>query len=254
MIANTDTAPHTIGRARFEGRRRQLTVASVEYLTPKMLRLVFTSPDLADFESQGADDHVKIFVPGDGGEPVMRDYTPRAFDRAAQKLTLDFAIHEAGPATAWALAGKPGDQVEIGGPRGSRLVPDDFDWYLLIADETGLPAIGRRLEELRPGVPVITVVTVETKAEIQAIETRAAWAAHWVCRDKAGPDDAAALLKVLEGLTLPKGDGYIWIAAEASVTKALKAHALGRLNHPAPWMRAGGYWLQGAAGAREALD
>jgi len=219
-----------------------------------MLRIVFTSPDLADFESAGADDHIKIFVPGDDGEPVMRDYTPRVFDRAAQKLTLDFALHEAGPATAWALAAKPGDTVEIGGPRGSRVVTDDFDWYLLIADETGLPSIGRRLEELRAGVPAITLVTIETRGEVQPIETRAAWEAHWICRDEAGHDDAAALLLALQNVKLPRGDGYIWIAAEASVTKALKSYALGQLKHPPAWMRAGGYWLKGTSGAREALD
>jgi NADPH-dependent ferric siderophore reductase len=40
-------------------------------------------------------------------------------------------------------------------------VPDDFDWYLLIGDETALPAIGRRVEELRADVSVTTFVLME---------------------------------------------------------------------------------------------
>ncbi|TWB80012.1 NADPH-dependent ferric siderophore reductase [Nitrospirillum amazonense] len=249
----TDTPRHQIGRMRFDTRRRTLTVTSVAHLTPKMLRVVLTSPELADFDSRGADDHIKLFFSGPDGQPLMRDYTPRAFSQADRTLTLDFALHDAGPATAWALGAKVGDTLEIGGPRGSMIVPDDFDWYLLVADETGLPAIGRRLEELRPGVPVHTVVAVDSAAEIQAIETKARWTAHWVTRDSHGTDDAATLRRAVEGIQLPPGDGYVWIAAEATVAKALRAYVLEDRKHPAQWMRASGYWLRGEAGAHENL-
>ena len=81
----------------------------------------------------------------------MRDYTPRAFDAAGNRLTIDFALHDAGPATAWALNARPGETLLIGGPRGSTVVPDDFDFYLLAGDETALPSIGRRLESPASG-------------------------------------------------------------------------------------------------------
>ena len=142
---------HEIKRVKREPKRRTLTVERVERLTPNMQRIVFISPELADFESAGADDHVKLFLADGRGGMCMRDYTPRSFDRAQGRLTIDFALHEAGPATAWALAAEIGQTLQIGGPRGSSLVSDDFDWYLLIGDETALPSIGRRLEELRAG-------------------------------------------------------------------------------------------------------
>ncbi|MDE1149757.1 MAG: siderophore-interacting protein [Azospirillaceae bacterium] len=244
------TARHPIQRVRHDTRRRTLTVTAVTRLTPKMLRIDFTSPDLADFTSAGPDDHVKVFL-SNGGESVMRDYTPRAFDREKRTLTIDFAIHEAGPATAWALQAKVGDTLEIGGPRGSVVVPDDFDWYLLIADETGLPAMGRRLEELRPGVPVLTVAVIDNADEVQAIETGTAWTPHWIYRDQQPGGDADLLRQALDGLTLPEGDGYVWIAAEAQVVKALRGHFIEERKHPAAWMRASGYWLRGEAGAHE---
>ena len=100
--------------------------------------------------------------PGPDGKPPEgverspgRDYTPRRYDAGRNELVIDFALHDAGPATDWAAQAEPGQQLAVGGPRGSFVVPDDFDWYLFIGDETALPAIGRRLEELRAGARAI---------------------------------------------------------------------------------------------------
>ena len=108
-----ETQPrHAITRVRRDTRRRTLTVTAVERITPGMARIHFASPDLHDFASLAADDHVKLFFPvaggaSPGGETPMRDYTPRRFDARAGTLVLDFALHGAGtdigPATAWAL-------------------------------------------------------------------------------------------------------------------------------------------------------
>lgn len=113
---------HETRRLRHELRRRTVTVSRLEHLTPRMIRAHFISPELADFFSAAPDDHVKLFFPQAGksnGKPVMRDFTPRAFDRAAGCLTIDFALHENGPATEWAASARVGDQLDIGGPRGS---------------------------------------------------------------------------------------------------------------------------------------
>src|SRR5262245_35718710 len=119
--------PHEIVRVRHETRRRRLTVLTREFITPRMLRLTLKG-DFEGFASLGADDHVKVFVPGSGEPGERRDYTPRRFDAATQTLAVDFAVHDAGPATAWAINAQPGDAIEIGGPRGSQVVPYDFDW------------------------------------------------------------------------------------------------------------------------------
>ncbi len=241
---------HQISRVRRETRRRTLAVASVERLTPRMQRVHFTSDDLRDFDSGAPDDHIKLFLPTPEG-PQSRDYTPRAFDAARGRLTVDFALHEAGPATAWALAAKAGDRLEIGGPRGSNIVADDFDWYLLIGDETALPAIGRRLEELRPGVPVTTVVAIDDDGERQTPVTRAAWTPVWAVRKPAMTDDAALILDALAGHEPPPGDGYVWIAAEGRVARALRVHFVEALGHPREWIKAAGYWSRGQVAVHE---
>lgn len=246
---------HQVTRIRREPRRRTLTVAATEQLGAHMLRIRFTSGELADFESPSPDDHVKLFLPGggyEGGRPAMRDYTPRAWDEAAGSFTIDFALHEAGPATAWALGAKPGDTIQIGGPRGSQVMADDFDWYLLIGDETALPAIARRIEALRPGVPVTALIAADGPDDEFPLPARERLTVRWSFRQE-DADDAARLI-ALVGDRLPDGEGYVWIAGEASVARAIRAHVIGTLGHPRAWTKAAGYWTKGVADAHERIE
>lgn len=245
---------HQILRVRHEIKRRRLTVREVSRVTPGMIRVVLADPGLADFVSAGFDDHVKLFFPAEGAEPERRDYTPRAFDTEGGTLTIDFVLHDAGPATRWAVDARPGDTLEIAGPRGSVVVSDSFDWWLLIGDETALPAIGRRLEEAPMGARITTIVAVTGPEEEQVIATRADHRAIWVHRPAADAADPEPLLTALAGLEWPEGEGFVWIAAEAGAARALRGHLLDVRNHPRQWHRASGYWLDGTADSHVALD
>lgn len=103
----------------------------------------------------------------DGPMPAMRDYTPRRYDLDTLELDIDFVLHGDGPASTWAEQAKPGQFLHIGGPRGSMIVPDMFDSYLLIGDETALPAIARRLEGLPANRRALVIVEVENGKEQQ---------------------------------------------------------------------------------------
>jgi NADPH-dependent ferric siderophore reductase len=259
-ISVSTVSRHQITRVRRETRRRTLTVTAVERLTPQMQRVRFASPELSDFSSSAPDDHIKLFVPataeqgGDTAGRCMRDYTPRAFDPAQGTLTVDFALHEAGPATAWALNARVGDMLEIGGPRGSQVVADDFDWYLLIGDETALPSIGRRVEELRPGVPVITIVVTDTAADVQSFTTTADWRPLWIARNPASGDDAGLLQSALADYVFPPGDGYVWVAAEAQTARSIRSYLIDIRQHPRSWLKASGYWARGREATHETID
>ena len=246
---------HAITRVRRETRRRKMKVDAVTRVTPRMLRFDFISDDLHDFDSAAHDDHVKLFVPDprNPDEPNKRDFTPRSFDPAGGTLTLDFALHDAGPATEWAVKAKAGDTIEIGGPRGSTVVTDDFDWYVLIGDETALPAIGRRVENLRPGVPVFTFMTVAGENEAQIFKTQAAHTPTWIVRSPQVADEAA-LKAALEKLKLPPGDGFVWVGAEASVARAMRDYFFEVHKHPKSWIKAAGYWKRGAVSTHEKIE
>ena len=183
----------------------------------------------------------------------MRDYTPRSFVVSECRLTIDFALHQAGPATAWALAARPDACLEIAGPRGSSVVPDDFDWYLFAGDETALPAVGRRLEELRADVPAITAMYVHSDAERQEFDTRARLSQHWVVRDGVLAEPAAALKGALRSIEFPPGEGYIWIAGELTIARSLRRYMLECRNHPKAWIKAAAYWTRGRSASHEII-
>jgi NADPH-dependent ferric siderophore reductase/DNA-binding PadR family transcriptional regulator len=242
-----------ITRHRFDIRRRQLTVKDRIQLSPQMVRFVLGSDDLADFQSLAPDDHIKLFFETGAEKPEMRDYTPRAFDRDARTLTLDFAIHEAGPATQWAIEAKIGDGLTIAGPRGSGVIAPVFDWWLLIGDETALPAMGRWVEEMPAGTRVMTLGLVTDAAEQQDFATLADHRPEWLHRQD--PADPAPVVAAAATLNLPEGRGFIWIAAEAGVARALRDHFQRERGHPKEWMKAAGYWLKGQADAQaKSLD
>ncbi|MDQ0455715.1 SIP domain-containing protein [Rhizobium paknamense] len=243
--------PPRIERVRHELRRRQLTVLSTERLTPNMIRLALGGEELQGFVSASPDDHIKIFVPDATGEMVMREYTPRRYEPETGRLLLDFAVHDAGPATEWAVQARPGDKIQIGGPRGSAVIAGPVPAWLLVGDETALPAIGRRLEELPPGTPVTTVIAVPGPADEQSFETKATLTAQWLHRSD--PTDAAPFLAALKNLPLQPGT-FVWIAAEGAVTKAIRAHFLEERQHPRPWLKAAGYWVKGKADTKESFE
>ena len=245
---------HQIARVRHELRRRSLRVLRVEYVTPAMRRVTLGGEDLEGFTSLGADDHVKLFLPGDDGAIAGRDYTPRSFDPAARELAIDFALHEAGPATRWALQAEIGSCLEIGGPRGSLVIGDTFDWWLLIGDETALPAMGRRVEELGVRTRVLTLGIVADRQEEQSWRTEAQHEAHWVYRPLERADDPAPVLAALERIEWPEGDGFVWIAAETHVARAVRAFVVERRAHPTDWLRSSGYWKRGVADAHETIE
>jgi NADPH-dependent ferric siderophore reductase len=212
-----------------------------------MLRLRLEGADLSGFITQSPGDHVKLFVPDGAGGTVMRDYTPRRHDPSEGWLDIDFALHDAGPATLWALQARPGDRAEIGGPRGSLVIGGGIASWVLIGDETALPSIARRIEELPAGMPVTSIVAVPGPDDEQIIETTADHRPIWVHRTN--PTDANAMVASLQALDFTP-QTFVWIAAEAGVARALRDAALAR-GLATEWLRAAGYWVSGEPDASE---
>ncbi|HEY9025278.1 MAG TPA: siderophore-interacting protein, partial [Burkholderiaceae bacterium] len=195
---NAPTTLRRVERVRHELKRRELTVKSVEAPTPHFRRITFTDASLSDFVSASFDDHVKVFV-GD----ARRDYTPRAYSNAACELVIEFALHGDGPVAAWAGRAAAGDTLAIGGPKGSLIVPLDYDWHLLAGDETAFPAVARRLEELPAGAKAIVVLKAADAADRRTFASAADVDLTWVASDD-------ALLAAVRALALPAGDGFAW--------------------------------------------
>jgi NADPH-dependent ferric siderophore reductase len=229
-------------RVRHELKFRIAEVARTERITPRVVRVTLKSDDFESFRSDAYDDHVKLFVAAPGTElvlpergpnglifpegvprPEARDYTPRSFDREAGELVIDFVLHGGGPATVWAANARPGDRVGIGGPRASFVVRGDFDWYLLVGDETALPAIGRRIEELPDEARIIAFIEVEDPAERQQFSTTANRELHWIFRNAPGTPNLPEMVRTA---ALPAGTDYAFVAGEAAMAAAVREHLL----------------------------
>lgn len=265
----TETSdPRAPQRVRHDTKLRLLTVTAVTDITPLMRRVHLTG-DLDGFVSPSHADHIKAFFFPEGVTPLlppigtngaefapgtrpeMRDYTPRYWNVAEGWMELDFVLHGDGPASSWAASAAPGKTLVIGGPRGSVVVPMTYDWYLLVGDETALPAIGRRIEELPEGARVVAVVEVDSPAEEQQFETRADLELIYLHRNGAPAGTTSLLLDQVKALDLLEGDAYAYVAGESSMSKSVRQYLTETRGFNPEWVKAAGYWLLGTADAHE---
>jgi NADPH-dependent ferric siderophore reductase len=267
-MTETVSNPRAIQRFRHETRLRLLTVTAITDITP-LMRRVRLQGDMSGFASLGHADHVKAFFFADGTPaelpPIgpdgaqfppgtvreMRDYTPRYWNVNEGWVELDFVLHGDGPAASWAARVKAGDTLVIGGPRGSQVVPLAFDWYLLAGDETALPAIGRRIEELPEGAKVVAVIEVENQAEEQSFKTHADLTLIYVHRNGAAAGTTSLVRDAIAAADLPRGEAYAYVAGEVNMARAVKTHLVGERGFNPEWVKAAGYWHLGVADAHE---
>lgn len=260
-MSKTPTDPN-VKRLRHPLKARRLQVLNIAPVTPKMVRVTFHSPDLAGFVSSSFDDHIKLFFPADG-QPVMpeasseglrfpegaerpaaRDYTPRRYRKDVNQLDIDFLLHGDGPASNWVTQAHVGDVLIAAGPRGSFVIPDTYDWQMLIGDETALPAITRRLEEAGEGCHIHVLALVHDASERQAVETHARVHVQWIYRQAPVSDSPHSdpLLMAVKAIQLPPGQGYIWAAGEAAQMRALQHHLNIERGIEKSLMRISNYW------------
>lgn len=248
MSVNESNAIHRVSH---EIKRRRLEVLRVTDLTPRMRRITLGGAELEGFISLGSDDHIKLMFAStpqeqaaldnpdansEGVRPTLREYTPRRIDFATGELDIDFVLHGDGPASTWAAQAQAGQFLTIAGPRSSMVVPDIFDSYLLIGDETAIPAIARRLEELPSTRKVLVVIEIEDAQEQQPLVSQAQVEVIWVQRHQQD------LLAVVRGLTLPEGQMYAWVALEKALTRQTKRLLIEDKGVNEELIKAAAYW------------
>jgi len=241
----SETDIPTIERVRHDLKLREVTVARINRVSPGFASITFQGEALADFTSLSFDDHVKFMFSDANGEQVRRDYTPRRIDTGAREIDTEFALHGHGGAAEWARNATIGQRAIIGGPRGSMILPLAMDWHLLIGDDSALPAVTRRLEEL-PAAARVDAVLLVGAADRRAFATRADARIHWV-------DSDDALLQVLKNLPLQPGAGLAWGGGEAALMTRVR-QVLVETGMPRQAAKISAYWKRGVADHHERLD
>ena len=237
---------------------RYIQVVDTRPVTPHLLRVSFTCPNTPI--GTEPDQQVKLYFPRPGQtvptlpepgddfngwyaafaaipepqRPWMRGYTLRA--SRPGEIDIDFVLHpEAGPATDWARAAKPGDTLGMFGPSDyfGRPVPisrtiAEADWLLLAGDATAIPGIATLLASL----PVGHHAVVHVSGEPIAFDTEGDVTVNWV-------DDPVAALAAAE---FPTGTVFAWLAGEAGMVRALRRHLVDVRGIPKHTIDFAGYW------------
>ena len=250
-----DPAPERPARPRKP--RYPATVKRIERLTPRMVRVTFTSPELADFAWNGPAAHIKLIFAGNGTppaaaptgaapRPTMRTYTPRRFVRETRELDVDFVLHGEGPASAWASQAQVGQSLLVAGPGRNYVVDPSADWFVLAGDESAIPAIATILESLPPQARATVFLEVVDAKEEHGIFSGANASVTWLRRGE-DPAQAVSLLEAkLRELELPAGSGRIYVACEAGAMRRIRRHFLTERSLSRDHVVTRGYWKLGA--------
>ena len=237
-----------------------LSVVGRRHLTPNMLRVTLTGPELAGFSPAIAGGHCKLMIPepgqsrsafaqqcANGPKPVTRTYTVRNARPEACEIDIDFVAHgDDGPASAWAARAKPGGFIGFAGPGAPKLTEFDADFYLIAADMSALPVAAAALEALPRGAKGMAIFEVSSAEDRQEIDAPPGVSQHWLLHPN--PHEASrGQIDMVEAMPWPEGLIRTMIAGETSVIRALRLFVRQDQGLDRKQVYASGYWRIGLA-------
>ena len=246
---------------------REMTVTRIADITPHMRRITLSGRDLASFATGGL--HFKLFVPPEGvtepewpvpgtdglpiwpaddKRPTVRTYTIRKIDAAAGTFDADFVLHgDHSVGSRWAMNARPGDIVGVRGPTGRPIA--EADWYLLVGDETALPAIARHLEALAASARGVALIEVADETERQQIDHNTGIAIRWLYRNGAAPGTTTLLIDAVRAVEMPPAGTAIHAMAgvEGEAFKAIRHYWREELKLDKKDVLPSTYWRRGKA-------
>lgn len=261
----------------FKDARKGTTLAVVqvvrsERISPHFVRVTVGGEQLAPLPDHGFDHWFRLFLPKEQGEtsfalpeqlgmagylkylrmpaqtrPILRNYTVREFRPAEQELDIDFVVHgDVGVANRWAQRTGPGDTVALlDQGRGYEPLPGT-GFHLLVADETGLPAVLGILRSLPRDAKGLAIVELADMADAQEAEPPDGVELRWVVRGE-GVDPGAAALAMVRGWT-PERPAALsaYAVGEQQLPVGVRRHLVAA-GVPKPRITFVGYWRLGKA-------
>lgn len=258
---------------------REMRVVSVASVTPLMRRIVLAGPDLARFTTGGL--HVRLLFPpagiavpqwpvnGEDGRPrwpdadarpAARVYTIRHIDTDRGEIAIDMVLHDDpggdhAPGAGFAQDARPGDIVGMTGPGGGSI--GEASRYILLGDETALPAIARLLESMPEGAEVAAFVEVADAREEQPLTSPASLSINWLHRNgaPAGVGDRLASAVREHRWLAEDGDApFVWAGCEHAQARAIRRFVQKEAGLARDKCHVVAYWRRGAAGDEARKD
>jgi NADPH-dependent ferric siderophore reductase len=204
------------------------SVAGITDIGPRLRRIVFDVPDLAELRLPGAgDEALGIYFPLNGDDPSQepegRNYTVRRRGPKPHQITCDFVLHQQGVASNWARGTRIGEQVALDHARSWYRPESAARWQLLVADLAGLPAMARIIEELPDGTDATAIVEVADEADLGYLPARSDVKLVTTLGTGNGyaPSQLSELVRAHDH---PEGRGYCWFGGEAAATREVRKH------------------------------
>lgn len=241
-------------------------VLRTRWLTPHMVRVTVGGEGLRSFvNNEYTDRYVKVVFKRPGVDypepfdlneiretmprelcPVLRTYTVRSHDPAANELDIDFVVHgDEGLAGPWAARAKPGDELLFIGPGGAYAPSKDADWHLLVGDEAALPAIAAALEAIPQGAPAYVFLEVADAAEEQPLACPGKAEIRWIHRDSSALPPGEEIAAAVRAFEFPAGKPHFFIHGEAGYVMPMRRWLLRELGIPSEQVSISGYWRRG---------
>jgi NADPH-dependent ferric siderophore reductase len=245
------------------------SVVAVRDIHPHLREITFGG-GLDDFVPNGPDAFVYVLLPPVGQTELTVDetfswerdffavpeadrpagayYTVRRWHPDTGQLDALFVLHgDEGNASAWALRAQVGDPVALWGPRTSWAPPADTDHYLLVADETGLPAVAGVLELLPPEASIQVVAEVGSLDERQELPDHPGATVSWLTRDGAAAGTATDLL--VDGVRALEWTGahpYVFGGGESRAMTRVRRYVRDERGCPREAVSLVAYWRHAA--------
>ncbi|MZD05861.1 SIP domain-containing protein, partial [Streptomyces sp. SID5785] len=201
--------------------------------------------------------YLKLLAAPKGVRPVLRNYTVRAHrpdGPEGPELDVDFVLHgdpgdpgeenghAAGPAATWASTCSVGDSVVLVDEGIGFNRPDDLRSVVLVADESGLPALAGVLASLPDDITGTAVAEVPTPEDRQELIAPPGVEIVWVERGTTGPPvPGVAALERARSLPLPEVPFYGWVVGESGLATGLRRHWVAQ-GVPKDRIMFCGYW------------
>jgi NADPH-dependent ferric siderophore reductase len=228
----------------------RVNVEQAILVTPHMKRITIDGNAVTGYRSALPAQWLKVFVPiVDGQTSGGRAYTVRRFAPLSGKMDLDFVLHgDDGAISAWAARAGAGDAFEISAihPRSGFPIDPANKRYLLLGDETALPAIGAILESLSGDARADVFVEIADAAEEQMLSSSADIRVTWLHRGA-----AMRLAEAAKKIARPDDTTVVWTAAESETVKVIRSLASKEWGIDRTRLHAAGYWKRGEADHRD---
>ncbi|MFV0308765.1 MAG: SIP domain-containing protein [Desertimonas sp.] len=239
------------------------SVTAVEDIHPHLRKVTLAGGDLTSFVPLGPDTFVYVLLPPPGRDrltvdrsftweqfgqmppseqPVGGYYTVYDWRPADAEVDMLFVLHGEGNASGWATRAGPGDPVALWGPRSGYHPPEGTDWQLLVADETGLPAVARILKDLPEGTPALVVAEVADADEHHPLPTRSDIEVTWLHRDGADAGTTTLLVDAVRAMDWRSGAPYVWGGGESRAMTAVRRHVRDERGLERAAVSLVGYW------------